>query len=97
MMFNESMIKVLADEIILEQHIAPTINEREIINYVKDGIYNINKQIGENIDYTKDLAAKSLLKNYCLYARYKRLAEFNQIYVSDFVKLQIRYNRDSNI
>lgn len=94
---TKSINDLLVEEIILEQHISPNIKSDEILNYIKDGIYSINERIGEEIDYSKDLVAKSLLKNYCLYARYKRLAEFYQVYEGDFVKLQIKYNRDSNV
>ena len=97
MEINYSELVLIAREIILEQHIAPSISEKEIVQYVQDGMYDINTQIGCMIDYSKDLVAKSLLKNYCLYARYKRLAEFNSIYQGEYVKLQFKYNRDTDL
>lgn len=97
MNFDEILISVLVDEIILEQHISPNIPKKEINNYVKNAIFSINSSVGEMINYNEDLDARRLLKNYCLYARYNKLAEFNQIYESEYVKLQFRYNRDSNV
>ena len=41
--------------------------------------------------------ARVLLKNYVLYANYKRLAEFKELYMSDYVALQIKYYNDSEL
>lgn len=60
-------------------------------------MYNINGYVGCMIDYNSDLEARSLLKNYVLYANYKRLAEFKELYMSDYVSLQLKYNRDTSI
>ena len=40
------------------------------------GIYDINEYCGKKINYDMDLKARRLLKNYVLYADYKKLAEF---------------------
>ena len=52
---------------------------------------------GNKIDYDKDLKARRLLKNYVLYADYKRLAEFKQIYIGEYDELQRKYYVNSNI
>ena len=36
-------------------------------------------------------------ERYVLYANYKRLAEFKELYMSDYVALQIKYNNDSEL
>lgn len=97
MQFDNNIIKIIITEVRKEKHIPPNIKDDDLINYVKEGIFSINNEVGEQIDYEVDLDARSLLKNYILYAYYSRLAEFKEIYTRDYVELQIKYNRDTNI
>lgn len=94
---NEQQITALIKEIRDEQQISPMFPDSTIKNYVVEAEFDINNSVGYQIDYSTDLIAKSLLKNYVLYANHKRLAEFKELYNSDYVKLQIKYYRDPNI
>lgn len=87
----ESILK----EIRNEQH--PIEDDETLIGYIKDGEYDINDIAGENINYEIDLKAKTLLKNYVLYARYKRLAEFKELYGGDYANLQAKYYNPSSV
>ena len=81
----------LLKEIRHEQGISPKIKDQVLLSYIKDGIYNINNSSGCKIDYDTDLDARRLLKNYVLYANHYRLAEFKELYSSEYVALQIKY------
>ena len=88
-------IQNLLQEIKNEQH--PMEDDETLIGYIRDGIYDINQTSGENIDYEVDRKARSLLKNYVFYARFKLLAEFQQLYGGDYVNLQAKYYKTSDI
>ena len=95
---EDKEVKALVQEIKLEQQISPFFDDSIIENYVKEAEFDINKNVGSNIDYSKDLKARSLLKNYVLYANHKRLAEFKQLYGGEYVELQMEYyNNTTNI
>lgn len=94
---TDAQIQKLLQEIKQEQHPSPFKEDEEFIQYIKDGEYDINNYCGAIIDYEKDLQAKSLLKNYVLYADYKRLAEFKQLYGGEYAYLQARYYKPTNI
>ena len=87
----------LLQEIIKEQHISPFEEESVIIGYIKEAEYDINESCGSIIDYEDDLKARSLLKNYVLYAREKRLAEFKQLYAGEYALLQAKYYQPTDI
>lgn len=92
---NDTQIQKLLQEIRNEQH--PLEDDGTLIGYIKDGEYDINENSGENIEYEVDLKAKSLLKNYVLYARYKRLAEFKQLYGGEYANLQAKYYKPTSV
>lgn len=92
---NDTQIQALLQEIRNEQH--PLEDDETLIGYIKDGEYDINEDSGEKIKYEVDLKAKSLLKNYVLYARYKRLAEFKQLYAGEYANLQAKYYNPTSI
>ena len=94
---NEEQINKLLQEIKNEQHPSPFKEDIEFIGYIKDGEYDINKACGTVIDYEKDLKARSLLKNYVLYADYKRLAEFKQLYGVEYALLQAEYYKPTDV
>lgn len=94
---DNAKIDVFINEIRDEQHISPFREDSEFIGYIKDGIYDINSYCGAKIDYDKDLKARRLLKNYVLYADYKKLAEFKQKYIGEYDELQRKYYVNSNI
>ena len=94
---DEEKIKVFLKEYKRENHISPFRDDSEFLEYIKDGIEDINGVCGCKIDYGKDRKARRLLKNYVLYADYKRLAEFKQLYIGDYDALQREYYVNSNI
>lgn len=97
MNFDNKLIVDLVSEIRKEQLINPNIPNENFERYVKEGIYNINNSVGVSINFDEDMDARVLLKNYVLYANYKRLAEFKELYMIDYVALQIKYNNDSEL
>lgn len=97
MIFDEKSVADIVKEVRIEQSISPKIPDDNFTNYVKEGMYNINDSVGYMIKYDEDLEARVLLKNYVLYANHKRLAEFKELYIADYVKLQIKYNIDTSI
>lgn len=94
---KDTQIEELLQEIKNEQHPSPYKDDKEFIQYIKDGEYDINQVCGTEIDYEKDLQARSLLKNYVLYADYKRLAEFKQLYGAEYAHLQAKYYKPANL
>lgn len=94
---NDTQINELITEIKGEQHISPFEEDEVLKGYIKEAEYDINDKAGAKIDYEKDLKARSLLKNYVLYARFKRLAEFKQLYVGEYANLQADYYKPSDI
>lgn len=94
---EDSEIEVFLNEIREEQHISPFREDSEFEGYIKEGIYDINDYCGTKIKYEKDLKARRLLKNYVLYADYKKLAEFKSQYIGDYDELQRKYYVNSNI
>ncbi len=92
---SEEQIKELLREIQNEQH--PVEDEETLRGYIKEAQFDINESSGEEIDYSKDLKARKLLKNFVLYDRFKRLAEFKQLYVGDYVNLQAKYYKPTDI
>lgn len=90
-LFDTDFINNILKEIRQEQTISPKIKNETITSYIKEGIYNIDEIVGTIINFDEDLSARSLLKTYVLYATYKRLAEFKELYCSDYVTLQAKY------
>lgn len=94
---NTTQIEKLLKEIKSEQHLSPFKEDEEIISYIKEGEFDINYIVGKEINYDEDLQARSLLKNYVLYADNKRLAEFKELYGGEYAFLQARYYWYSDI
>ena len=94
---DDTQIKRLITEIRKEQHISPYEEEEVLRGYIKEAEYDINKSSGAEIDYEEDLKARSLLKNYVLYSRFKRLAEFKQLYAGEYANLQAEYYKPSDV
>ena len=88
---NTTQIEKILKEIKSEQHLSPFKEDKEIISYIKEGEFDINYIVGKEINYDEDLQARSLLKNYVLYADNKRLAEFKELYGGENAFLQARY------
>lgn len=94
---ENTQIEKLLKEIKDEQHITPFEKDSIIIGYIKEAEFDIDKNIGAKIDYEIDLKARSLLKNYVLYTREKRLAEFKQLYGGEYATLQAEYYKPTNV
>ena len=94
---NGTQIKTLIEEIRGEQHITPFEKDEVLQNYIKEAEYDMKESSGAEIDYEKDLKARSLLKNYVLYCRFSRLAEFKQLYIGEYANLQAEYYKPTNI
>lgn len=94
---NTTQIEKILKEIKSEQHLSPFKEDEEIISYIKEGEFDINHVVGKEINYDEDLQARSLLKNYVLYADNKRLAEFKELYGGGYAFLQAKYYGNSNL
>lgn len=93
----DTSIKSLITEIRGEQHISPFEEDGVLESYIKEAEYDINEATGTEIDYEKDLKARSLLKNYVFYARFGRLAEFKQLYGGEYAYLQAIYYKPTDV
>ncbi len=92
---NDTQIEDILREIRNEQH--PLEDDETIIGYIKKGEYDINDSSGAKINYEIDLKARSLLIDYVLYSRYKRLSEFRQLNAGEYAELQAKYYKPTNI
>ena len=90
-------IEKIINEVRREQHISQKIKDEVLCSYIKEGMYDINNNCGTIINYNDDLKARSLLKNYVMYANYKRLAEFKELYGGDYATLQAEYIATSSL
>ena len=86
----EEEIEKIILEVRQEQSISPNISDQMLKNYVKEGIYDINDNCGMEIDYSKNLKARSLLKN-------NRLAEFKELYRGEYFALQAEYYKAASL
>lgn len=94
---TDTQNKELLQEIRDKQHISPFEDDKTIESYITEAKFDINNIAGAEINYSEDFQAKSLLENYVFYARHKRLAEFKERYGGEYVKLQAKYYRNSDI
>jgi len=92
---QKTIEETIVEEIKNEQH--PQEDDTTLMNYVKEAEYSINGNCGIEIDYEEDLEAKVLVKNYVLYRRYNRLAEFKQLYGGEYANLQAKYYPNTSI
>lgn len=94
---TDTQISGLIKEIRGEQHISSFEEDEVLKKQIQEGEYDINKNSGADINYEEDLKARSLLKNYVLYSRFSRLAEFRQLYASEYANLQAEYYKPSDV
>lgn len=94
---TENQIYELIEEIRGEQHISPMEDDNVIKGYIESAEYDINDACGAKINYEVDLKARSLLKDFVLYARHSRLAEFRQLNAGEYAYLQAKYYKPSDI
>ncbi len=96
-LFDNDVIRDIIKEVRQEQAISPKIKDETLNNYIKEGIYDIDEIVGSIIDFNEDLSARALLKTYVLYATYKRIAEFKELYCSDYTTLQAKYYESTKL
>lgn len=94
---NESSIQGLLEEIKIEQKISPLRDIKELEKYLKQGIYDIEYYVGKMVNFDEDLQARDLLKNYVLFSDHNLKSAFRKDYEDEYISLQIKYNRDSNV
>lgn len=94
---NNTQIEKLIKEIRSEQHVSPNEEDEVIEKLIKEAEFDINSKSGAEIDYDADLTARGLLKNYAMYRRFGRIAEFKQLYAGDYADLQAKYYKPSDI
>lgn len=94
---NNTQIEKLIEEIRSEQHVSPNEEDKVIEKLIKEAEFDINSKSGAKIDYDADLTARGLLKNYAMYRRFGRIAEFKQLYAGDYADLQAKYYKPSDI
>lgn len=85
---TDQELKKLTDEVREEFQIPPYFSENSLKNYVSEGIFELTKLI-PTIDFVADLHARSILKNYVLYAYNKKLDEFFINYNPNILRLQL--------
>ena len=64
--------------------------DEDITNLIKEGIQHLSEKIGA-VDFSKDLVARGLLKEYCRYVRNYSKEYFEQNFINDIVFLQLKY------
>lgn len=94
---NEDSLKNILEEIRIEQKISPLRDINELKTYLNQGIYDIEYYSGKYIDFDEDLQARELLKNYVLFADHNMKSKFKEEYSDEYIQLQIKYNRDSDL
>lgn len=67
------------------------ITNSNILKSIHEGKYRINGLVGTEIDFDKDLDSRSLLKDYCRYARENSLEYFEENFQNDIVRIQLNY------
>lgn len=85
------MIEALIEEIKGEYFISPFFSTITIENYILEAMDDIKKNVSSNIDFTTDLKARALVKNYVKYAIENLKDEFKVRYASEYLELQINY------
>lgn len=65
--------------------------DNDIYNLMLEGEQHLSEKIGAEIDYSTDLTARRLLKEYCRYVRNYSKEYFEQNFIDDIVFLQLKY------
>lgn len=91
--FDEKILK----EIKTEQQISTfRKDDTALLNYIHEGILDINENNGVDTDFDKDLISRRLLKLYVLFADNKQLATFKAYYSGDYAERQRFYFQEHN-
>ena len=79
--------KKLLEEIKIEHQISSfRKDDTALINYIHEGIADIDENNGVVTDYDEDLISRRLLKLYVLFADNKQLANFKVYYSNDYAE-----------
>lgn len=62
--------------------------DSKVRGIIADGMIYLNKKLGENTDYTVDGLPRTMLKEYCRYARDNALDVFENNYLSQILSMQ---------
>lgn len=94
---SAEQLNEILEQVKLEQHTSPFQDDEELLGYIKEGIFDINTIVGAEINYSEDLQARTLLKNYVLYANFKKTAEFKEVYGGEYAFLQAKYYKSASV
>ena len=72
------------------------ITNSNIQKSIDEGIYRLQKLIGLEINFDKDLDSRSLLKDYCRYSRENALEYFEENFQSTILEIQLHYAIQQN-
>lgn len=67
------------------------VTNSNIEKFILQGTETINGLVGLKIDYQNDLESRTLLKDYCRYARHYSLEYFEDNFQKTILRLQIKY------
>ena len=89
MQVNDVLLKEVKDYLKITWN--DEVTNSNITKFILQGIETINGLVGVDIDYDKDLESRSLLKDYCRYARHYSLEYFEDNFQKTILRLQINY------
>ena len=72
------------------------ITNSNIQKSIDEGKYRLQKLIGLEINFDKDLDSRSLLKDYCRYSRENALEYFEENFQSTILEFQLHYAIQQN-
>ncbi len=77
----------------VKSYLSITWNEEDedIHKLIAEAKQHLSKKIGAEINYSEDLSARRLLKEYCRYVRNYSKEYFEQNFIDDIVFLQLKY------
>lgn len=87
-MMEDKLVNTLIEELRGEYQIPPYYTDKSLTNNIKEGNDELLRFVCE-IDYDKDLTARSLLKNYVYYAFFNKTYEFFENYSKDLLSWQM--------
>lgn len=92
---NESVLEEIESVLLKEvkSYLSITWNEEDedIRNLITEAKQHLSEKIGAEINYSEDLTARRLLKEYCRYVRNYSKEYFEQNFIDNIVFLQLKY------
>lgn len=68
-----------------------TDEDEDIKDLIEEAKQYLSEKVGTEIDFSEDLSAKGLLKDYCRYVRNYSKEYFEQNFLDNIVFLQLKY------